>query len=725
MRPVLSLSALVLSATAALAQSINIDIDLQPNAAGAGAPSNSFAGAATQTGVWNKFDLPMGAQMALKNTAGANTAVTMQTGGIGNYYDFDHASLSGDMSKLLEDGWQVDTAIGAALTFTFNNLAAGRYFLYTYADEPSSSSVASVVTVNGQSLTCGGSFTVFVNGGNYTRHIVDAVAGQPITVSVTKNAGQSGRAFVAGFQIVPAPTRLYVRGNAPAGGNGLTWATAFQNPQEAFDAAPNYFGAVEAIWVAGGTYYTPSVPILGYTFDLPSGVRVLGGFAGAESQESQRNPAANPTYLSGSIGTPSVDDNAWHVVSAWSCNYATLLDGFTITGGNADQPQNPWDGFGGGAYIRDSQLTIRNCTFVGNRGWRGGAVAIENSNPRLEDCLFFNNTADQVGGAILTLTGGAADVVGCDFRFNHATVNYGGAIAHYEGTNINVFNCRFMNNDCGWGGGAIFTERGNCIVANCTFTGNRGNSDRGGAIHTFGDNTYLFVYNCTVVGNSNFQCGGIDAFAGAQVYVRNSIIYGNTDADPATNLETAQLRKSLGDGSLLSVNYCNVEGWSAILGGTGNFGAAPQFVDADGADNAYGTIDDDVRLMPTSPCIDRGSNSLLPADYADVDDDNNVIEFVPLDLDGNARRIDDPATADAGAGTAPIVDLGAYEFVPPCDLAGDLDNDGDVDLTDLATLLSHFGAPSGMTHADGDTDGDGDVDLTDLASLLAVFGSSC
>jgi hypothetical protein len=56
---------------------------------------------------------------------------------------------------------------------------------------------------------------------------------------------------------------------------------------------------------------------------------------------------------------------------------------------------------------------------------------------------------------------------------------------------------------------------------------------------------------------------------------------------------------------------------------------------------------------------------------------------------------------------------------------GDLDDDGDVDLQDLATLLAHFGAVSGATWPDGDIDADGDVELQDLAILLAHFGSTC
>ena len=59
----------------------------------------------------------------------------------------------------------------------------------------------------------------------------------------------------------------------------------------------------------------------------------------------------------------------------------------------------------------------------------------------------------------------------------------------------------------------------------------------------------------------------------------------------------------------------------------------------------------------------------------------------------------------------------------PC--PGDLDGDGDVDLSDLAQLLAHYGTTSGAQYEDGDLDGDGDVDLSDLAALLANYGTAC
>jgi hypothetical protein len=56
---------------------------------------------------------------------------------------------------------------------------------------------------------------------------------------------------------------------------------------------------------------------------------------------------------------------------------------------------------------------------------------------------------------------------------------------------------------------------------------------------------------------------------------------------------------------------------------------------------------------------------------------------------------------------------------------GDLDGDGDIDLSDLAQLLAHYGETTGVTPEDGDIDGDGDVDLSDLAGLLAHYGEDC
>lgn len=60
---------------------------------------------------------------------------------------------------------------------------------------------------------------------------------------------------------------------------------------------------------------------------------------------------------------------------------------------------------------------------------------------------------------------------------------------------------------------------------------------------------------------------------------------------------------------------------------------------------------------------------------------------------------------------------------PTC--PGDANDDGAIDLTDLAVLLSNFGSSGGALLTQGDVDADGDVDLTDLSQLLSGFGGAC
>ena len=77
-------------------------------------------------------------------------------------------------------------------------------------------------------------------------------------------------------------------------------------------------------------------------------------------------------------------------------------------------------------------------------------------------------------------------------------------------------------------------------------------------------------------------------------------------------------------------------GWVAA----GMIDSDPLFADADGADNIVGTVDDDFRGQFNSPMLSIGSNGALPTDEADVDDDGDIDEQLPLDWAGQARIVD-------------------------------------------------------------------------------------
>jgi hypothetical protein len=65
-----------------------------------------------------------------------------------------------------------------------------------------------------------------------------------------------------------------------------------------------------------------------------------------------------------------------------------------------------------------------------------------------------------------------------------------------------------------------------------------------------------------------------------------------------------------------------------------------------------------------------------------------------------------------------------YEIGIGAECAGDVDADGDTDLSDLAALLAAYGTSTGEPGYDpnADLDMDGDVDLSDLALLLGDYG---
>ena len=75
-----------------------------------------------------------------------------------------------------------------------------------------------------------------------------------------------------------------------------------------------------------------------------------------------------------------------------------------------------------------------------------------------------------------------------------------------------------------------------------------------------------------------------------------------------------------------------------------------------------------------------------------MDADGDTAELTPLDLDGNPRFADDPATTDTGCFSPGVVDMGAYEFqgtpAGPFRL-GDVDGDGEIGINEFLFVLGN------------------------------------
>jgi len=114
--------------------------------------------------------------------------------------------------------------------------------------------------------------------------------------------------------IVPSRT-LYVSPDGSDAGDGLSWSSA----KRTVSGALSIVQGSDEVWVAGGTY-TESII-------LPMGVSLYGGFSGTETERSQRDPAANPTVLSGMEYRKGI------VVT---CPFPdVVVSGFTIRDGDA------------------------------------------------------------------------------------------------------------------------------------------------------------------------------------------------------------------------------------------------------------------------------------------------------------------------------------------------------------------------------------------------------
>lgn len=547
---------------------------------------------------------------------------------------------------------------------------------------------------------------------------------------------------------------LYVDASADGDNTGSGWENAFTDLNDALDATdflaccPN--GGCE-IWVAAGTYK----PDRGtgdetLSFETRDCISIYGGFTGTETSRDQRDWDTNETILSGDLNeddvedigtalfclsgnseffeqvdcTPfdlnkdgdvneeelNISDNSEHIIISRKASPTARIDGLTITAGHASDG-NP--NRGAGILITNGSPTIQNCRILANHTFfNGGGIYIRNSSPTFLNCSFIGNSSrSNRGGAIVVDEFSQASISECEFSENSA--NLGGAI-HIDDANVVITNSRFFGNrSIATGGGAVycFGDNGQLWIHNSEFSGNMAFS--GAAISSA---MHLTVSNCTFSRNQIFlnRNGAGIRQTSNNLSIVNSVFWNNSGTDGP--IESAQI--DMFNSVAANVHCSIIQGCDDFCfdSSQGNSSANPTMVNALGDDGVVGTTDDDLRLLPVSPAIDRGTNDALLADAFDLDHDGNVNEPTPFDVAGTKRFVRHcfSEITPARIGDLPQSDLGAHEFQPH-----DIDGDGRVtifDFDDLQQCLTGPDASSLDPSCDMvDTDCDDDVDLLDFA----------
>lgn len=309
-----------------------------------------------------------------------------------------------------------------------------------------------------------------------------------------------------------AQTIRYVKPVIQGTGDGSSW----ENASDDLSAMLQASGINDEIWVAAGTY----VPGYGSSrlesFNLPSGVKLYGGFTGNEMSLNERDPEINITKLSGNIGTEDIlYDNNKHIVIIDN-SFNNIIDGFIIQ-----------DAFCPRKLIVSEPLSISGVYSYSSADFCPSSYSVsgevQNADP-LDACSAINN----LDGKIALVQRGSCTFVSKAFHaqnagaiaviiFNNVEETLPGmtggldsnivipviGISLAEGESIlaeiNSGHIVTATIESGQYGGGMHIINSNLTITNCTFQGN--NAYYGSAIYAY--NSSLDISDCQFLQNSS------------------------------------------------------------------------------------------------------------------------------------------------------------------------------------------------------------------------------
>ena len=388
----------------------------------------------------------------------------------------------------------------------------------------------------------------------------------------------------------------------------------FQSIQAAIDAAvPG-----DVVSVAAGTYRE--------NIELQSGVKVIGAGSGLSIIDGRRQGS---------------------VAILRDCDSSTRLQGFTLTGGEAET--------GAGVLVVGGAPIITLNHITGNSAVSrdayvystGGGVTLYYSSASAQDNDIDGNDADYGGG--VEIVGG--EPVLSHSRITGNTALLGGGVDLYMATggSPRVHSNIITNNEAESGAGIEATGFGTPIISNNRITGNvglaRGQfSAYGGGIDVVYSNAR--VVNNTIFGNQAEFGGGMAVLAISEAAdIASNILYGNTGTSDSGGIDLLGLNTTVPN----NIFFLNTDGSCGGPGGepcNDNCGGFDALLCTEELTNLFedpllvDPVAGDLRLRAGSPAIDS-------ARVAGSPDDDFRGQRRPLDGDGDLQA-------------AP--DRGAYEY---------------------------------------------------------------
>lgn len=177
--------------------------------------------------------------------------------------------------------------------------------------------------------------------------------------------------------------------------------------------------------------------------------------------------------------TFEASSNRWNHIDIYNStgnvfDYCTFRDGL-------DSVVNV--GRGGALLINSAGAIVTNSTFTNNIGYDGGAISVVQSEPLIENCIFYNNTAVHRGGAI-----------------------------HIREDNLSttppmtpfINRCKVYSNNAAETGGIHVANNTNALIQNSLIYSNISIIDGGITTNTFNDSElgYVNIVNCVVANNT-------------------------------------------------------------------------------------------------------------------------------------------------------------------------------------------------------------------------------